>query len=52
MTNQQILRIAKEQSAIDLNCKPDDFDRHDPVIVSKICNGTGSGNNQFPHNSF
>lgn len=34
MTNQQILRIAKEQSAIDLNCKPDDFDRHDPVIVS------------------
>lgn len=33
MTNAQILRIAKEQSAIDLNCLPEDFDRTEPVIV-------------------
>lgn len=34
MTNQQILKIAKKQSAIDLNCSPTDFEQAKPVIVS------------------
>lgn len=37
MTNREILRIAMEQSAIDINCKADDFLRTEHVIVeSKI----------------
>ena len=33
MTNKDILRIAMEQSAIDLNCLPEDFLRTDNVLV-------------------
>ena len=33
MTNREILRIAMEQSAIDINCKADDFLRTEHVIV-------------------
>lgn len=33
MTNQEIMRIAKEQSARDLNCRAEDFDRQENVIV-------------------
>ncbi|HOQ06733.1 MAG TPA: GNAT family N-acetyltransferase [Clostridiales bacterium] len=33
MTNKEILRIAMEQSALDLNCSPDDFLRNDHVVV-------------------
>ena len=37
MTNREILQIAMEQSAIDINCKADDFLRTEHVIVeSKI----------------
>ena len=34
MTNQKILAIAMQQSAIDLCCTPDDFARKEPVIVT------------------
>lgn len=33
MTNAQILEIARQQSAADMNCKPEDFDKKEPVIV-------------------
>lgn len=33
MTNEEIKRIALRQSAIDLNCAPEDFFRGEPVIV-------------------
>lgn len=33
MTNKEILRIAMEQSSLDLNCSPDDFLRSDHVVV-------------------
>ena len=33
MTNQEIVRIAMEQSAIDLNCSPEDFTRKEGVVV-------------------
>lgn len=33
MTNKEILRIFMEQSALDLNCSPDDFMRNDHVVV-------------------
>lgn len=33
MTNDEILRIAREQSAIDCNCVPEDFLKNTPVIT-------------------
>ena len=33
MTNNEILRIAMEQHAIDANCSPDDFTRTENVVV-------------------
>ena len=33
MTNESILRIALEQSAIDANCRPEDFLREEPVVT-------------------
>ena len=33
MTNQEIMRVAMEQSARDLNCRAEDFMRHENVIV-------------------
>ena len=33
MTNQEILGIAMEQSAADLNCKAEDFLKTEPVVV-------------------
>ena len=33
MTHDEILRIARMQSAIDISCSPDDFLRNEPVIV-------------------
>ncbi len=38
MDNQKIWEIAKRQSAIDLNCRAEDFDRAHPVIVSSAAN--------------
>lgn len=34
MTNSDILAAALRQSAIDLGCSPEDFSRHEPVIVT------------------
>ena len=34
MTNKEILRIAMEQSAIDLCCQPSDFEKSENVIVT------------------
>ena len=34
MTNQDILAIAMRQSATDLGCAPEDFSRHEPVVVA------------------
>ncbi len=59
MTNQQILKIAMEQSAVDLNCKAEDFQARDNRIVYSaahdnarryltfpfICNLVSYGNN-------
>ena len=33
MTNNMIYHIAMEQSAIDANCRPEDFLRHENVIA-------------------
>lgn len=33
MTNQEILRIAMEQSAVDSGCRPEDFLSEEPVVV-------------------
>ena len=33
MTNEEIMRIAMEQSAKDIGCKPEDFFRNDNVLV-------------------
>lgn len=33
MTNQEILRIAMQQSAIDANCSPEDFEKKENVVV-------------------
>mgnify|MGYP001186072126 FL=1 len=34
MTNQEIIKIAMAQSALDLNCHPEDFLQSEPVVVS------------------
>lgn len=36
MTNKEILRIAMEQSAMDINCKADDFLKSDHVVVKSV----------------
>ncbi len=41
MTNNEIQRIAMEQSAIDLNCSPDDFLSCNNVIVKSSANIKG-----------
>ena len=33
MTNEEIIQIAMKQSAMDLNCKPDDFLQSNNVVV-------------------
>ena len=33
MTNQEVLEIAMEQSAADLNCRAEDFLKNEPVVV-------------------
>lgn len=38
MTDSDILRIAKEQSATDLNCSPRDFDSTENVVVTSAAN--------------
>ena len=38
MDNREILRIALEQSAIDLNCRPEDFSRKENVVVHSAAN--------------
>jgi len=37
-TNRQILDIALRQSAVDVNCRPGDFLREEPVVVSSRAN--------------
>lgn len=38
MTNDDILRIALEQSATDMNCRPDDFLKSENIIVQSAAN--------------
>ncbi len=38
MTNKDILKIAMAQSAIDANCKPEDFEKNENVIVQSLKN--------------
>ncbi len=38
MTNEDILRIAMAQSAVDMNCSPSDFDKTENVIVQSAAN--------------
>ncbi|MDE7083159.1 MAG: GNAT family N-acetyltransferase [Clostridia bacterium] len=38
MTNEDILRIALAQSAVDMNCRPDDFCKSENVIVQSVAN--------------
>ena len=40
MTNQEVLEIAMEQSAADLNCRAEDFMKDEPVVVK---GGIGPG---------
>ncbi len=44
MTNQEILEIAMEQSAADLNCKAEDFLKTEPVVVR---GGIGPGAKKY-----
>lgn len=44
MTNQEILEIAMEQSAADLNCKAEDFFKTEPVVVR---GGIGPGAKKY-----
>ncbi|HJD27842.1 MAG TPA: GNAT family N-acetyltransferase, partial [Candidatus Blautia avicola] len=44
MTNQEILGIAMEQSAADLNCKAEDFLKTEPVVVR---GGIGPGAKKY-----
>ena len=44
MTNKEILRIAMEQSALDINCKASDFLCSNPVIVKS---GVGAGARKY-----
>ncbi|MDE6387251.1 MAG: GNAT family N-acetyltransferase [Lachnospiraceae bacterium] len=44
MTNKEILQIAMEQSALDINCKADDFLRNHHVIVKS---GVGQGARKY-----
>ncbi len=37
MTNSEILRIAKQHSAWDLGCAPEDFEQNEPVLVRSVC---------------
>lgn len=41
MTNQDIWRIAMEQSAVDINCRVEDFSKDQPVFV-RSCVGPGA----------
>ena len=36
MTNKEVLQIALEQSALDLNCAPGDFLKDGNVVVSSV----------------
>ena len=49
MTNEQILRIALEQSAIDANCRPEDFTRTDNVIVPSVPDPRARRYLKLPH---
>ena len=33
MTNQELLQIALQQSAIDCNCKPEDFQQNENIVT-------------------
>ena len=44
MTNQEILEIAMEQSAADLNCRAEDFMKDEPVVVR---GGIGPGAKKY-----
>ena len=44
MTNQEILEIAMEQSAADLNCRAEDFLKNEPVVVR---GGIGPGAKKY-----
>ena len=44
MTNQEILEIAMEQSAADLNCRAEDFMKDEPVVVK---GGIGPGTEKY-----
>lgn len=48
-TNEEIRRVALEQSAIDSNCKWDDFFKKDNVIVTSVANPSARRYLKLPH---
>lgn len=49
MTNEQILKIAMVQSAIDANCTPEDFLLHENVVVSSAAHPEARKYLKLPH---
>ena len=37
-TNQDVLQVAMEQSAIDAGCRPEDFQGSENRVVESVCN--------------
>ena len=48
MTNEDILRIAMAQSAVDMNCRPTDFGKNENVIVQSAANDGAKKYLQLP----
>ena len=48
-TNEEIFRVALEQSAIDSNCKWEDFLKKDNVIVTSVANPSARRYLKLPH---
>ena len=48
-TNEDILRVALEQSAIDSNCNWEDFLKKDNVIVTSVANPSARRYLKLPH---
>ena len=42
MTNQHILQIAMRQSAVDANCRAEDFTREENVVVTSVKTVSGT----------
>lgn len=48
-TNEEILKIAPEQSAIDSNCKWEEFLKKENVIVTSVANSAARRYLKLPH---